>query len=282
MADTDEELRAFATGVTHEGRSVPPAGWALETTPGLGPEGARMPFVQAPGGALLPLHFVMHLQVPPPSTAKLRLIYETHPDGVQIMTIWANGMDAVQAVDMLRRIAPIDVWNKVAVSDLGLRLLMKQLSSTPDGLAFLTERMNLPEESARALLQAFETEGDAWPTFQPSPSSPAPVDSPQWTEALTSWRERAESGELFTTARGITTRPNVRRNRVTREHLALVAAVYRDAQEAGAPPTLAVAERFQASHSTATRWVNLARKEKLLGPAQKGKAGEIDQNDAEG
>lgn len=281
MAETGEELRAFATGVTHEGRSVPPAGWGLETTPGLGPEGARMPFVQAPGGALLPLHFVMHLRVPPPSTATLRLIYETHPDGVQIMTVWANGMDAVQAVDMLRRIAPIDVWNKVAVSDLGLRLLMKQLSTTADGVAFLTERMNLNEDTARAFLQAFNAEGDAWPTFQPSSSTPAPVDSPQWAAALTSWRERAESGEFFTATRGVTTRPNVRRNRVTREHLAAVAGVYRDAQEAGAPPTLAVAEHFQVSHSTATRWVNLARKEKFLGAAQKGKAGEIDQGDAE-
>lgn len=50
-----------------------------------------------------------------------------------------------------------------------------------------------------------------------------------------------------------------RRDSVTRKHLEEVAEVYRQAVEDGAAPTMAVATRFNASHSTATRWVGMAR-----------------------
>lgn len=66
-----------------------------------------------------------------------------------------------------------------------------------------------------------------------------------------------------------------RRRLVTRELLADVAKVYRAAHEAGRPPTVAVAEHFQTSHSTATRWVTQARKARELGPAQGTKPGEV-------
>lgn len=65
-----------------------------------------------------------------------------------------------------------------------------------------------------------------------------------------------------------------RRNRVTDEHLADVAAAYRDADAQGLPPTRTVANQFGTSHSTAARWVGHARRNGLLGPTQAGKSGE--------
>lgn len=54
------------------------------------------------------------------------------------------------------------------------------------------------------------------------------------------------------------------RRRMTDEHLADVAAVYRAAWQSGGNPTQAVADQFNTSHSTAARWVSLARKAEFL------------------
>jgi hypothetical protein len=66
-----------------------------------------------------------------------------------------------------------------------------------------------------------------------------------------------------------------RRNRLTPEHLAKVAEVYRQAWEDGEPPTKAVAQNFSVSHSTAARWVGAARKAKHLGDADGSRGGEL-------
>jgi hypothetical protein len=279
MTAPGDEDRAFAMGITHEGRRVPPDGWGLETTPGIFGKGADLPFVQVQGGALLPSLFVMQLSVPAPSRAVIRLVYDARKNGISITTIWTEGMDAVQAVDALRRIAPIEVWNRIAVRDLGWRVAMMALNAGSDGVDVLT-RHGLSEENARLVLQAFSSESGTWPTFQSGDAPSVSSESPEWAAAMGSWRERLEAGDFESAVRGTPTRPTVRRNRVTKEHLTAVAAVYREAQDAGEPPTLAVAEAFQTTHSTATRWVGLARKEQLLGPAQKGKAGEVDLGEA--
>jgi hypothetical protein len=65
-----------------------------------------------------------------------------------------------------------------------------------------------------------------------------------------------------------------RRNSVTGKHLGEVVRVYREAFAEGMPPTKAVAEQMGASHSTAARWVGMARKRGLLGPVSPGKSGE--------
>lgn len=65
-----------------------------------------------------------------------------------------------------------------------------------------------------------------------------------------------------------------RRRRVTRELLGEVAEVYRATHDKGNPPTQAVAEAFNVSHSTAGRWVVEARKAGILGPAIGSTAGE--------
>jgi hypothetical protein len=66
-----------------------------------------------------------------------------------------------------------------------------------------------------------------------------------------------------------------RRNRITAEHLANVASVYREAWEAGEHPTKAVESHFGVSHSTAARWVGQARRAGHLGrPAEGSRGGE--------
>jgi hypothetical protein len=71
------------------------------------------------------------------------------------------------------------------------------------------------------------------------------------------------------------TRVAQRRNRITAEHLASVASVYREAWKAGEHPTIAVESHFGVSHSTAARWVGQARREKHLGrPAEGSRGGE--------
>ena len=66
-----------------------------------------------------------------------------------------------------------------------------------------------------------------------------------------------------------------RRNRVTDSLLVEVAEVYRKAWQAGDGPTRAVAEHFHTSHSSAARWVGLARKAGHLGAADGSRGGEV-------
>jgi hypothetical protein len=65
------------------------------------------------------------------------------------------------------------------------------------------------------------------------------------------------------------------RNRITDEHLAQVAEVYRRAIDEGVPPKQAVRAEFHVSESTAGRWVAQAREQGLLGPTLPGKKGEL-------
>jgi len=58
-----------------------------------------------------------------------------------------------------------------------------------------------------------------------------------------------------------------------KDHFQRVALIYRDAYERGEPPTLAVSEHFRVPHSTAGRWVSIARNEySLLPKTRRGKA----------
>jgi transcriptional regulator with XRE-family HTH domain len=65
-----------------------------------------------------------------------------------------------------------------------------------------------------------------------------------------------------------------RRNAVTDDHLRSVAGIYRCAVESGEAPTWAVAAAFDGSHSTAARWVGMARARGFLGGTTPGRAGE--------
>jgi hypothetical protein len=64
------------------------------------------------------------------------------------------------------------------------------------------------------------------------------------------------------------------RHELSDEHLAEVAAVYREAVAQGKRTTATVADHFCTSQTTARRWVSMARQRKLLGKAIGRKAGE--------
>jgi len=72
------------------------------------------------------------------------------------------------------------------------------------------------------------------------------------------------------------------RTRLTDSMLKDVARVYRSAWESGEAPTWAVAKHFHKSHSTAARWVGLARERGYLGKADSTRGGEASQQDQEG
>jgi hypothetical protein len=63
-----------------------------------------------------------------------------------------------------------------------------------------------------------------------------------------------------------------RRNRITPSHLTEVVRIYRDAVEAGKPPTQTVSEKMHVSHSAASKYVRKAREEGLLAKTTRGKA----------
>lgn len=69
-----------------------------------------------------------------------------------------------------------------------------------------------------------------------------------------------------------------RRTRITPERLREVTDVYRANVDTGAP-TLAVAEHFDVSRSTAGKWVRMARERGPLGPTRERVAGEHKQED---
>jgi hypothetical protein len=58
-----------------------------------------------------------------------------------------------------------------------------------------------------------------------------------------------------------------RRHLLTDTHLRTVAEVYRAALAEGHPPTQAIAEKYQITHSTASKWVRKARDAGSLGAA---------------
>lgn len=87
----------------------------------------------------------------------------------------------------------------------------------------------------------------------------APVRTDEWVETIREHRAKA----LHPSAR-----PK-RRNRITDAHLKAVASEYLAADTLGMPPTKAVAEYFQTSHSTAAKWVGAARRKGYLPPADK-------------
>lgn len=81
------------------------------------------------------------------------------------------------------------------------------------------------------------------------------------------------AGMALSEPTGTESLPVRRRNAVTDDHLRSVAVVYRRAMDGGAAPTLAVAMAFEGSHSSAARWVGMARAKGFLGPTVPGRRG---------
>jgi hypothetical protein len=81
-----------------------------------------------------------------------------------------------------------------------------------------------------------------------------------------------EVGEAIRLAHGMPVRRT--RTRITDSTLQDVARVYRRAWESGEAPTRAVEKHFYKSHSTAARWVGMARERGFLGKADGRRGGE--------
>lgn len=67
--------------------------------------------------------------------------------------------------------------------------------------------------------------------------------------------------------------------RMTSDHLTEVASVYRDAWESGKNPSQTVTDHFNATYSTATRWIVEARKRGILGASDSTRGGELGATD---
>lgn len=108
----------------------------------------------------------------------------------------------------------------------------------------------------------------------PSLGVPWEAHSEAQRMAITEGLIRAE-GAIMSAASVPVTR---RRDRVTLKLLQEVATVYKEAWAGGNNPTAAVSKHFHKSHSTAARWVGLARKHEGvdLGPADGSRGGELE------
>lgn len=96
--------------------------------------------------------------------------------------------------------------------------------------------------------------------------------------ALTGWRGIRLRGERVGAEPGpklLGEASPQRRFRITRQHLAEVAQVYRESLGEGLAPTTGVARHFAVPHRTATRWVGLCRQANcgLLPPTTRGRVG---------
>lgn len=151
----------------------------------------------------------------------------------------------------------------------GLRGVYSSTHDVDDALAWLRKVQPLEEwrKEAFALMAASEADRGA-ELIDEILTKHAGVD-PRTEEERTAAISHAIRTAIRTPLRR-------RRNRITPAHLREVAAIYRGAAAAGEPPTMAVKDHFQVSHSTAARWVGEARKVGELNPADGSRGGEID------
>jgi hypothetical protein len=174
----------------------------------------------AAGSVMLPRGF--YVNVTTPSGVTVALQFEIADAEVRLPQVWAHGADVPQALDELRKFGPLDIWRQLAITKMTARALAEQL------------QVEAPEDVESVLLGGEDVDG--WPAVRLLLPSVEAIDG---------------------TARGVA--KSGRRNRITDKHLDDVAAVYTAADEEGAAPTQAVADHFHISHSTAARWVGMAR-----------------------
>lgn len=218
-----------------------PDGWVVFPGAGWYPN-EEVERVQA-GALLLPRFF--HLGIghsgEPPWVAMLFFMVNAEEE-ISLRRVEANGLDVHEALAVISETHTIADWSRVAIAGVVLDELR--------------ETVGLPEEMIRK-------DPDDY------------VKLSKWVSehiggvgaGLAADRDR--TAEIMRQAQHLSA-PG-KRTRVTTEHLRKVAQVYRDAHAHGRPPTQAVADEFATSHSTAARWVGLARRREFLPPTQPGK-----------
>jgi hypothetical protein len=172
-----------------------------------------------------------------------------------VMTLTDHGIDGVGAIDLVMRVTDGQPWcESIAFAaaegdDTGVT------SEALRALALGRLLWELAYRLARDVVSGDEVPEDARPY--------GPV---QGDLVRSLWPLRTEQVDAL--------RANqpAKRRRITRAFLEEVAKVYR-ANVEGGMPTAAVAEHFGANHSTAARWVGLARNDYgLLPPTSSGRA----------
>jgi len=201
--------------------------------------------VQA-GTLLLPRHFHMLVgrdphEAPGPFFIAVLYFRVTNADEVRLLKILVDGdLDVPQLLESLTEHFPIEDWTRIAIAQVVLRELRVHLGDAATEYS--------PDHASRGWMKEYFGQGAVLG---------APVTQFQAMEIARQADELATAGQ--------------RRARITPKHLEAVASVYRSANEEGLPPTQAVAQHFKTSHSTAARWVGMARKRGLLPPTEPGK-----------
>lgn len=185
------------------------------------------------GGVLLPRCFYVLVKTPDDVTVVLQFAVE---DGeVRLPQVRSKPLDVPHALDDLRKIRPIEFWRRYVITKMVARQLATQL------------RDEHADDAEAADVESVLLGGDGMPDTR--------VFLPSLTDIAETSSRVPVSG---------------RRNRITDKHLTEVAEVYKAADVDGRPPTRAVADHFRTSHSTAARWVGLARSRGIL-PRARGK-----------
>lgn len=197
-------------------------------------------YVQA-GTLLLPRFFRLHIAHTDSPTWAATLFFKVSESGdIAFRRFTAGGVEVHEALNLISKVHPIEDWSRIAVAGLVLDELH--------------ESVGLPVDAARKDARArIELAGAA---SIPLEDTGDPLDI-----------DRDRTAEIVRESQ----RMSVKRVRVTDDHLRAVVVVYKVAAESGLGPTLAVADHFDTSHSTAARWVGMARKRGLLPPTEPGK-----------
>lgn len=218
-----------------------PNGWVFNVLPGWPlDQFTHWPELEKAGNVLLPSSFtaIAHTE---DRKDVIFLCFLVREGSVQLTTIMSPDGDVSSTLDVLRRAMPMEEWKRLSIVEMAKFLA----SVDPDEL----QRQNAAD--------GFEDIRAGWP------------------RAAQAWRERLGQNPSANITAAETAPLKRRRNRITREHLEKVAEVYRKADADGIPPTRAVQNAFDTTHSTAAKWVAAARRQGILRPAPGARGGEV-------
>jgi DNA-binding XRE family transcriptional regulator len=222
-----------------------PDGWKLTVVPGWPTNQQWKSELERAGNVLLPQAFTAIVSAEDHSDVVF-LCMVVDAGEVKMSAVMSSFSDVPAGLDRVRRAAPMHEWKRLAIAGMARWLAVVD-----------------PDDLARDFAQMATTGGNEW-----------------WVSATRAWQNQL-AGTADTNMEHAVSMPIRRkRNRLTREHLERVAEVYRDAHAKGEAPTRAVQKHFGTTHSTAAKWVSLARKEGILGRARNTRGGEISAGDA--
>lgn len=181
----------------------------------------------------IPNYFQLNVIDRESETIHITLMYAVEEGDVGLRVVISSPFEVPAALDWLRDRQPMREWKRSAVFSIALDTAERGVSA----------------ELANTWLMADGDEQDSGQAY-----------ADRRDELLSPVKDAALSLPL-----------DRRRNRVTDADLERAVAVYNEAREHGAPPTVAVQEALQLSRSGASRWIRMARDRGLLPPTSQGK-----------